>query len=255
VTVRDIYKQIDVMAPRIASVLGPSWAPVPKMVVYETYGCGHYGCVLPTERTNLVLKVTTDPHEAMAAAIFAETKERSGVVRYHQVAWVPDRGRRKVSIRELREQKLWTTVPGVFLLWREAADFKGTALKKAPAKYLIDAREEARDIGEKTFTQREQLWKDIVSGRHPSTAAREKLFFLWLRYAAAVGNAGRTKEARPIADAMLRWADDWGLLLGDIHQDNVAFAARGSKKVPVITDPGVSVLLSNTWDKLSIEAL
>lgn len=254
--VRVLYEQIDAMAPRIASVMGPPYAPVPKMVVYETYGCGHFGCVLPTDRANLVLKVTTDPHEAMAAAILAEAGEKRGVVRYHKVLWVPDRGRRQMKIRELRELKLWKTVPGVFLLWREAADFKRVALKKSPAKYLYDAREAVRKIGESTFGQRQQLWKDVAPGlESPEGGTRERLFWKWFRYVNAVESAGKTKEIRSMSDAMLDWSEQWGLLLGDVHQDNVAFAVRGGKKVPVITDPGVSVLLGPDWDKLSIEAL
>jgi hypothetical protein len=83
--------------------------------VFYEYGCGHYGCVFPTQRENVVLKVTTDPTEATfvkAALEIAKQRDADGydafpkgIVKYFGLLELPSTHRKR----------------GIFLIWREEA--------------------------------------------------------------------------------------------------------------------------------------
>lgn len=82
---------------RIESEVSPEWAPVPILNAprgrksFEEYGCGHYGCVMPTRTPGVVLKVTSDPSEAwfVAHVLRGQQDETEGLVRYFDVRTLP----------------------------------------------------------------------------------------------------------------------------------------------------------------------
>ena len=70
------------------------------------YGCGHYGCVMPTDQPGIVLKLTTDPTEVrFVAEMLAAKQQPAGVVRYDAILELPE---------TYRKRKL-------YLIWREDA--------------------------------------------------------------------------------------------------------------------------------------
>lgn len=87
---------------RIESEVSPEWAPVPILNAprgrksFEEYGCGHYGCVMPTRTPGVVLKVTSDPSEAwfVAHVLRGQQDETEGLVRYFDVRTLPAEERR-----------------------------------------------------------------------------------------------------------------------------------------------------------------
>ena len=96
----------DVVASTTPDLLPVNEARGRKAKAFTSYGCGHYGCVFPTSRPNVVLKITTDPSEAE----FVKTAMQigrwpDGIVVYYQIKAIGDtyRGR------------------GVHLIWREEA--------------------------------------------------------------------------------------------------------------------------------------
>lgn len=58
----------------------------------QILGCGHFGCVVPIEGSNQVLKVTTDATEGPVVQAIINTgldKELAGLVRYHEIWQIP----------------------------------------------------------------------------------------------------------------------------------------------------------------------
>jgi len=72
----------------------------------KEYGCGAYGCVLPTLDPNVVLKLTTDETEAEFAHTLADKLSAPVVVRYHLVRQLPDKYKKRPT----------------YLLWRDSAE-------------------------------------------------------------------------------------------------------------------------------------
>jgi len=127
-----IFKNWDVVQAFLMRVRGDlNWMPLEeeKGKVLEEYGCGLYGCVMPTGDPDVVLKLTTDVNEAKFAHLASGMGENQppGIVRYYEAVKVPGA---KVSPPE-RD-------PGegpyqIYLLWREGANKVG-----ALGKYVED---------------------------------------------------------------------------------------------------------------------
>lgn len=114
------------LVPAIERRLGPGYVPrftgSGKRLTFEEFGCGHYGCAMPTRDKAVVLKATTDPAEAWLAAWLAHEQHQcgpdgrdegcapvAGIVRYLAVYATPKRkGRSKI-----------------YLIWREEAQDVG----------------------------------------------------------------------------------------------------------------------------------
>ncbi|NBT36499.1 MAG: hypothetical protein EBT03_13360, partial [Betaproteobacteria bacterium] len=69
-----------------------------RMTFAKEYGCGVYGCVLPTGKKDVVFKMTTDATEAsFVAAMMTMRGLPEGLVRYHAVVELPEKkGRDKI---------------------------------------------------------------------------------------------------------------------------------------------------------------
>lgn len=92
---------------------------------YQQYGCGYYGCVLPTHTKGVVLKLTTDPTEVLFVtnALLGDQDITRGMVRYH-------------AIRQVLGG--WHREHFVYAIWREEiTPWVGTAAatKKLDALY------------------------------------------------------------------------------------------------------------------------
>lgn len=95
-------------------------------VTLTEYGCGHYGCVLPTVDDNVVMKITSDESEAFfVACALGRAGLDEGLAQYMAIRAFPvgtlHKGRR------------------VFVLWREAARDVGT---KPPKPWGYDTQKD-----------------------------------------------------------------------------------------------------------------
>lgn len=78
---------------------------------FEEFGCGHYGCVMPTGDESVVFKVTSDESEAaFVVAVKTLGVEPQGLVKYKSIYEIPQATR-------LRRR--------VFLIVRDSADEVG----------------------------------------------------------------------------------------------------------------------------------
>lgn len=246
--------------------IDPAWLPQElaqsrpsRRYSVEEFGCGSYGCVMPTHDPGVVLKITEDASEAWFAYVARELAGKDGwplgIVRYHQVlGFVPKDHRREL-----------------YLLWRDEANDVG----KVPAGSKLDV----------ALTR----YMDVIAVMHgylpQSDKARSKL------YASALRKVPETEEllksarvpARAVHRAMeqnrtlgtatafaalyqiaaqleddsktaalgstIRYYIDQGIILGDLHQGNVGKALDDGRWV--ISDPGLVIPILQKWMRKS----
>jgi len=194
------------------------------------YGCGVYGCVIPTLDPNVVLKVTTDDTEAQFAAEIAHDLVAPICVRYlaDMALTLKHRGR------------------SVTLLWRESADYVGNL-----AKYLSERvrPESATEITQVALTLIANQWdaaqiafKALV--QHASPDDKERAVSGWLEACEKMARQTRVPELRSLGDGMVEIFAAQGVVFGDVHAGNIGLVHRPDGDRWVITDPGnIAVVL------------
>lgn len=174
------------------------------------YGCGAYGCVLPTLDTATVLKVTTDDTEAEFASQLAADLVAPICVGYYMA----------ISLEATHEGRQ------IFLLWRESADDVGEV-----------RRELGEDAGDAILAQHEAakrafmlLHQGVIGGELDGAIS------VWKSTLLEMQGHGELVE---LASGMMRVFDEQGIFFGDIHEGNVGRVFRGGEHAQwVITDPG-----------------
>lgn len=102
---------------RVAAVVPETWLPVlagsstPKRVNVVEYGCGHYGCVMPTREPELVCKLTSDVTEARFVVRAMTLDHPGGIVEYKGI----------YALRDVERSAGWGHKRPMFVLWRTEA--------------------------------------------------------------------------------------------------------------------------------------
>lgn len=247
----------------------------PRQHGYREYGCGHYGCVMPTNTPGLVMKITTDQTEAAFVAAYLSMKPNGrpvGIVPYHKLLAIRSESRLKRP---------------VFVLWREEAQHLGADGIRAWIKN--GAREFERDYYSKSFKKVMHLVGNCLDA---ARMVREYTHFKEAR-TIIVGGVRRMDEAwqlggPPRGDRALQvaWylnvfrqnaeqmttepmgnyvgqglveAFDAGLLLADVHLNNIGMPtgklAEEIGMTPIITDPGHAIALDDRYSGVQVEEL
>jgi hypothetical protein len=104
---------------RVASVVPETWMPriatgstrSKKYKRVEEYGCGHYGCVMPTSEPGLVCKLTSDVSEARFVVRALTLGGTYGIVEYSNI----------YALRGVERSSGWGHKRPMFVLWRSEA--------------------------------------------------------------------------------------------------------------------------------------
>jgi len=232
----------------------PDWRPT----ILTPYGCGHYGCVYPTQNPEIVLKVTTDPTEAAFVQIAQTLGFPDGIVKYYRIEATAAtyRGRTAYLIWRESAYEVGDVFGGIVAITRDADPYlRRTALEAS--KYLSmfqgyaglirnsiikSSDPVALQVAAAQFADwawNEINWEDSVSRikqyRGPQRlAAAER---------AALGTAqmlGSTYLFDEVGQA-LEYYLNRGLLLADVHGGNIGRVRRedyGEEGLIVVTDPG-----------------
>lgn len=307
-TASAVWSRIVAAAPKPAWVPKHTTVPVrgkPARVTVEEYGCGHYGCVMPTDDPEVVCKITSDVTEAVfvaAALSLGFGEETEGIVRYHAVYELPNEHRGRKT----------------FLLWREAATAVGlpTRMRREAHRDLIvapggvmkyvDRHVEAEGVFSDYEIRRIEnlrrylgLFKDFAAAVRDSLKRSDDPFALlaeakkhedaaWdyvsgidldrvqgsvavrvlgggtglkgahrvavaLRACAVVAELMQNTDGCDLIGSALRFYLEKGLLLADVHANNVGKVERTSGWV--ITDPGHAVPLEERWRTVTVRDL
>lgn len=202
--------------PKLSGVKAGTLKTGSKQVVMKAemkeYGCGAFGCVLPTLDDSVVLKLTSDDTEAQFAREIAATLVAPICVRYYDIL---------ETNQTFEGAKVW-------LLWRDSARNVGDLYALGDmhgdiATYLINEQHRTaalvlRGVWEKRSDLRVsiKLWRDSV-------------------------NDILNSEVRPIADlfsGVLHVFDEQKIFIGDVHSGNVGMVTQDGVDRWVITDPG-----------------
>jgi hypothetical protein len=195
------------LLPRLSDVSARRGALVAKM---KEYGCGAYGCVLPTQDPSIVLKITTDPTEAEFAGQIANTLVAPIAVHYYTVVRLSERYRK---------------MP-VYLLWRDGADKVG----KMPAR-MADKVDDQHRLGQVAFDQ---------VFHKASKAVQRKALARWIASWEAMAD-GTIAELVPLARGIVKVYREQKILFGDLHSGNFGVVDGAWK----ITDPGHIAVLDS----------
>lgn len=179
----------------------------------KEYGCGAYGCVLPTLDPKVVLKLTTDETEAQFANELAETLSSPIVVAYHLVRQLPDRHEGRPS----------------FLLWRDSAERVGEIVA-----VVAERGGNPDTVGDVLAAQHEAAQAAFLA-LHEGRPA-DRLLAKWESKARAMG---KVPELRELAEGMIDNLHTSKVFMGDVHAGNLGLV-NGRW---VVVDPGhVAVL-------------
>ena len=178
----------------------------------KEYGCGVYGCVLPTLDPGVVLKLTTDDTEAQFAADLAETLVEPICVEYKMVM-------RLASRHEGRT---------VHLLWRESAEDVGK-LDKVLGKGALALVDEQHAAAQDAY-------RAISEGRGESLIRMRVSH--WLERCEAMARQTKVPELRPLGEGLVEVYAQQRIVFGDIHAGNLGRVERETGSAWVITDPG-----------------
>lgn len=266
-TAKDLWSRIVAASPK------PKWVPQRmdtkgSAVRVVELGCGHYGCVMPTDDPEVVCKITSDVTEATFIAAIATLRGEppEGIVRYYGIYQLPGKHRGRDT----------------FILWREAATSVGfpafefgredqsrTNLRnnlrafKMLAAYARDTLKGATDrraMLAEAKTLEDRAW-DIASEMQGDAYGEmyAKRFRGPLRLAVTLRLCDTQAEIMEntygcdtIGDA-LRYYLKEGILLADVHTGNVGTVERTPGWV--ITDPGHAVGLEDRWSSVVVPVL
>ena len=193
--------------PRLASVkAAPRGVMTAKM---KEYGCGSYGCVLPSLDDNVVIKATTDTTEAEFAVDLSPTLAAPIVVEYFMAV--------ALSAKH-------NGVP-ITLLWRESAENVGE-VEKVLGKRAEDLVDRQHKAAQRAFA--------AVYEREPVEVVRP-LLDEWLD---RCRDLRAVPELRELGEGFVKVFEEQGVLFGDVHTGNLGLVDRDGGKRWLIVDPG-----------------
>lgn len=182
----------------------------------KEYGCGNYGCVLPTLDPKIVLKVTTDDTESEFAMKLARTLVVPICTKYYAA----------MKIEEEHDGRPIT------LLWREEA--KNIGEMKGAADELVADQHEAA-----------QFAFECVLGFQAGQVESAEMMSAIEAWIDSVETMGHVTELEWLAAGIVRVYREQGIFFGDLHAGNLGKCQREGALRWVITDPGhISVVAS-----------
>jgi hypothetical protein len=282
---RSLAESWDAMQERVGKELMPTEkvGSSGKRRSVEEYGCGHYGCVLPTSRKGLVLKVTSDPLEAHFVASAMKMRAfPDGIVHYAAIYRLPAeyRGRpvfvlwreeaydvgRLVWLKNLPGEdpramqefvwhlRVFQTCAGIVKdIVTRAADQAATLASMKRYEDWARDKVELDDIGEGMGRQH---WEGQRAGPFGTLKGAQRAAAL-VRACAIVAELMEHEPGGPEVGEALDFYLERGLLLADVHLNNVGHVRRDTHERPfwAITDPGHAVPLSQARDAVTVNVL
>jgi hypothetical protein len=259
---------------RISEQVPASWMPqlVPgRKFMIEELGCGHYGCVAPVPKEDMVFKITSDVSEARFVIMNLDMHKPEGIpegiVKYYKIFALSGAEHRKRPLFVLWRQEAkdigllyplsygssWSKerfgyddyhirniIEGnrlleLFLRWgREVRDKMDKLLKRSPRKESLEAVWNAFENADPGADPRH--YKGIPRIGIALRKCWESAMLLQ-----------NTDLVYPIGSALVYYMDE-GILLADVHLQNIGRNIENDQLM--ITDPGHAVEFHPQWAHL-----
>lgn len=196
------------------------------------YGCGAYGCVVPTAGDPAVVcKITQDTTEVDFVQKILPKVSPPGITVYFATL---DLGTVRVSRRPHR----------VFALWREAATKIGEI--SADAQKRLGTAHKISDHIYGILAESPDphaLYTEALT--HPRSGPAADLAENFIDLTHAWRGLAEHPELHAVGDALLSFLHA-GVLVADVHGGNVGYVSR-DRELLVITDPGHAAVLPKPW--------
>lgn len=275
---------------RLQTVVDIKRLPVPSLSAqkgkgqFEEFGAGHYGVVYPTREKDVVCKITTDASEAAFVRAALWLKETPvGIVQYYDVVRIEGQSHRQrpvfalwrsevqpVTIYKRHQKDPRDTLAYVSLNLLGIAKFAAHTMRE----YLKKQSPEKRAFTIKQIKDHEGQYTGEFNMdplmRNPYADIRE-MFTRFIGYKKGVHKAiacadlfmdacsymEHTYNFAP--GAALQWYYREGLLMADVHGENVSLQLVDPKYPAdeewVISDPGHAIALTDRFADLAIKTV
>jgi hypothetical protein len=236
------------------------------------YGCGVFGCVLPTGTPDVVLKLTSDQEEAEFVGLILSGALRDarlhGLVEYHTIL--------KLHGIKYRNRPMW-------VIWREAAVEIGAPQAQwgsrdtAWVRHISDFKQLGNIVhgyvnpGSKGWEKRLDRiaewreWAQRNANFHDMHRGDRYHLGSWMKNPQR--SAWAIEQSRSIAQTLSNTAESYligdtledllsmEIFLADVHTGNVGRVVREGYRKPmwVITDPGQAILLKGEFPEVAIQ--
>lgn len=260
----------------------------PRRRAVGEFGCGVYGCVIPTHEPLVVLKVTTDPFEAhFIGAAMSLGHWPDGIVRYHDIVRLPGRFRGRQAYAAWRDEAFEMGTLGRIIeaekdhyekrLYEEMRDtlriLKGVSdeFKKTYERMGVErVYAELAQMGPQAdkMIGADQIDDMVMELRLRWGALPRSMFkalgyrgmqrlALLLRTCELVIERLRDNAKGYLVGEALGYYLDQGMLLADMHPGNVGQVERKdySKRPWAIVDPGHALPLDARFDEVEVDVL
>lgn len=265
---------------RVAAQVPESWMPKSRdraSQVFEEFGCGHYGCVMPTNEPGLVCKLTSDISEARFVARAMTLPPHDGIVEYKGL----------YALRGEERSVGWGNKRPMFILWRAEAFHVGLlsqarfypndpmlrAYFKAPEDPYTRRMVQEGDTLLRRFQREAAVVRKYLKPRLQTASNKEQLLSkVWQafessppedpdlrsahwakglqRVGIAINNCWHdaqmiqsTPYVDPVGGALAHYLNE-GLLLADVHLNNIGVSQDNAL---IITDPGHAIEIHPRW--------
>lgn len=242
---------------------------------FQEYGCGHYGCVMPTGTPGTVFKITTDQSEANFVAAYLslpKSQRPDGIVPYHRILaaagtsvkrrpvyfiWrdeachvgyfaIQNYYQKAASNREQREyyqRSLNTTTKNMGVCLQAAKAIRAKVKRSYKPLYLLaSAQKRPDEVWQSDFPPRDLPGK-IAWELNRFTRAAEDM----------MGEPTGAYIGKGLYDSLVHC----GILLADVHLNNIGMPTGELLKeigaTPIITDPGHAVAMDNSYASVTIQ--
>jgi len=269
-------KAVEANKTRIARAFGkkslPELASPVEGTKFVEYGCGHYGCVYPTQQMGKVLKITSDPTEvALVKFILKNGMEEGyldGLVRYYKILNLKTRYRKRDVYAILREEAFDVGIMTKDRLYREqsrkisaflwfARHVRDMYVKhgnkpgfndKVAASYTrwkdaVEYNNNSFSIGGSEFRYID-MYSFRSSWKMPSwIKSSDRAGFALVGALAVAEDIVQTTDIVNIGETLM-WFLCKGKLLADVHLNNIGKVIREEnfmEPILAITDPGHAV--------------
>jgi hypothetical protein len=248
---------------------------------YQEFGCGHYGCVMPTSTPGIVFKITTDATEAAFIAAYLSWPKHqrpNGIVRYHKLLSIKSESRLKrpvfIILRDeaahvgMHALENWIAT-GARANERDYYSRSFDTVTNALSNALDAAREIRRLLAKKTDIQailkeaQESLRKldDLPETGPRAFSTRPlpiKVAYQLQRFSDSAGVMEGEPMGVEVGRALRECLDDHGLLLADVHANNIGMPGTPALleeigHTPIITDPGHAITLDDRYKGITVE--
>lgn len=210
------------------------------------YGCGLYGCVIPTKTRGMVLKITSDSTEGKFVESLSKIKNivgknvfeenTAGLVRYKEVIRFDEEYKNRRIYGLLREE---SELIGL----RQASSMFGDPNYFLPQAKLLNEYKGAWDAIWNMFVFEQKQGSDRFASEIGEMVRSGEYENIALNYAMETLDMLESyPEMVPIVKT-LRFFMKFGMVITDVHAGNFGVVRRKTRKKLVIIDPGNIIFL------------